>query len=127
MLYSMARRYDEWTDNDQTDEGSSLRGALKGWSRHGASSARLWKSMAMPAATFKRESDWWLDAVTRPLGAYYRLTASSVSDIHIALNEAGVVYVSALTHAGWDDSSATNPRALRGRPRNFPHQAACRS
>ena len=109
MLYSMARRYDEWTDNDESDEGSSLRGALKGWSRHGASSSRLWKTMAMPRATFKKDSDWWLDAVTRPLGAYYRLTASSVSDIHIALNEAGVVYVSALTHVGWDELLGDKP------------------
>ena len=30
MLYSMARRYDEWADNDNEDEGSSLRGALEG-------------------------------------------------------------------------------------------------
>ena len=102
MLYSMARRYDEWTDNDESDEGSSLRGALKGWSRHGASASRLWKVVTMPKATFKRDSDWWLDAVTRPLGAYYRLTLDSISDIHIALVEAGVVYASALTHAGWD-------------------------
>jgi N-acetylmuramidase/Papain family cysteine protease len=103
MLYSMARRYDEWTSNDDRDEGSSLRGALKGWARHGASAFRLWRKMKMPSATFKRESDWWLDAVTRPLGAYYRLTADVVSDIHIALVEAGVVYASALTHEGWDE------------------------
>lgn len=33
MLYSMARRYDEWSDEDENDDsGSSLRGALKGWS-----------------------------------------------------------------------------------------------
>jgi len=120
MLYSMARRYDEWTDNDQTDEGSSLRGALKGWSRHGASSFRMWKSMAMPKATFKRDSDWWLDAVTRPLGAYYRLTASAVSDIHIALYEAGVVYASALTHVGWDELLGDKPSPAPRTPEEIP-------
>jgi hypothetical protein len=102
MLYSMARRYDEWTDNDASDEGSSLRGALKGWSRHGASTLKLWKTMGMPKATTDPATDWWLDAVKRPLGAYYRIKPESLGDIHIALVETGVVYASALTHAGWD-------------------------
>ncbi len=41
MLYSMARRYDEWAEDETEDSGSSLRGALKGWARHGASCERL--------------------------------------------------------------------------------------
>lgn len=102
MLYSMARRYDEWTDNDTHDEGSSLRGALKGWARHGASAGRLWKKMSMPTATLDPDSDWWLDGVKRPIGAYYRLDPASVTDMHVALNETGVLYASALTHGGWD-------------------------
>jgi hypothetical protein len=102
MLYSMARRYDEWAENDERDEGSSLRGALKGWSRHGASAGRLWTKMPMPAATNHPTTDWWLDSVKRPLGAYYRLQPETLSDVHLALVEAGVVYASALTHAGWD-------------------------
>ena len=51
MLYSMARRYDEWTGNDQQDEGSSLRGALKGWAHHGASAALLWTDFDPPTPT----------------------------------------------------------------------------
>ena len=52
MLYSMARRYDEWSDeDDNSDSGSSLRGALKGWSKHGASAERLWRTINMPPAT----------------------------------------------------------------------------
>lgn len=112
MLYSMARRYDEWSDNDETDAGSSLRGALKGWSRHGASLARLWKSKAMPAATNDPETDWWLDAVKRPLGTYYRIAPKAIGDIHIALAEAGVVYASAMIHDGWSalsDSATAQP------------------
>ena len=35
MLYSMARRYDEFPGSVE-DDGSSLRGALKGWFKHGA-------------------------------------------------------------------------------------------
>ncbi len=101
MLYSMARRYDEWSDNDDADAGSSLRGALKGLSRHGASLARLWKTKRMPAATNDPATDWWLDAVKRPLGTYYRIVPKAIGDIHVALSEAGVVYASAMVHDGW--------------------------
>ncbi|RPI60066.1 MAG: DUF3380 domain-containing protein, partial [Lysobacterales bacterium] len=61
MLYSMARRYDEWAEDESEDSGSSLRGALKGWSRHGASSERLWASLRMPPASNVPTEDWWLD------------------------------------------------------------------
>jgi len=42
MLYSMARRYDEFPGDPDIDTGSSLRGAIKGWYKHGACSDRLW-------------------------------------------------------------------------------------
>ena len=99
MLYSMARRYDEFPGAE--DAGSSLRGALKGWHRHGACALRLWREIDMPTATTIPGEDWWLDAVNRPLGAYYRLDTRSVTDMHVALNEAGVLYASAVCHDGW--------------------------
>lgn len=103
MLYSMARRYDEWAEDDEEDDsGSSLRGALKGWSRHGATCERLWPREPMPRAKPGSLDDWWLDAVKRPLGAYYRIDPENIRDIHIALSEAGAVYASAFTHKGWD-------------------------
>ena len=40
MLYEMARRYDEWPGEDY--EGSSARGAMKGWVRHGVCSLESW-------------------------------------------------------------------------------------
>jgi hypothetical protein len=101
MLYSMARRYDEWAGNDMEDEGSSLRGALKGWSRHGASAWKLWQGAKMPAAKNDAE-DWWLDSMRRPLGAYYRMSIDVESDMQCALMDVGVLYASALTHSGWD-------------------------
>jgi hypothetical protein len=102
MLYSMARRYDEWAEDDEsTDSGSSLRGALKGWSRHGASAERLWRTLQMPKAT-NDEDDWWLDAVKRPMGAYYRIDPKNIRDMHVALTEVGAIYASAYTHTGWD-------------------------
>ncbi len=100
MLYSMARRYDEFPGASE-DAGSSLRGALKGWFKHGACSLALWSGMAPPEATNQPGHDWWLDAVNRPLGAYYRVDTRSVTDMHVALNEVGVLYASALTHGGW--------------------------
>jgi len=41
MLYSMARRYDESPGDPSADTGSSIRGAIKGWFKHGACSSQL--------------------------------------------------------------------------------------
>jgi len=122
MLYNMARRYDEWAADQSKDTGSSLRGALKGWSRHGASAQRLWIGLYMPDAPQLTEKelenldkpdtrakpdppgpeDWWLDAVKRPMGSYYRISPENIRDMHIALAEAGVLVASAFTHSCWD-------------------------
>ena len=40
MLYEMARRYDEWPGEDYS--GSSARGAMKGWHKHGVCSTHHW-------------------------------------------------------------------------------------
>jgi hypothetical protein len=121
MLYSMARRYDEWAEEDEAeDSGSSLRGALKGWAKHGASSASLWDDLPMPPAPKNPADDWWLDAVKRPLGAYYRIAPENVRDMHVALKEVGAIYASALTHEGWDDvlreTKAPRPKDSRRLP-----------
>lgn len=101
MLYSMARRYDEFPGSVQ-DKGSSLRGALKGWFKHGACREALFAGLDMPPASKKIEDDWWFDAVKRPLGAYYRLDTQSLTDMHVALDEVGILYASAGCHSGWD-------------------------
>jgi hypothetical protein len=117
MLYSMARRYDEFPGS-QNDEGSSLRGALKGWFKHGACVDSLWRTgVAMPPVPDDPKKDWWLEAVNRPLGAYYRIATRSIADIHCALNEAGVVFAGALCHAGWDEG--TGLRQPAAAPRSF--------
>ena len=41
MLYELARRYDEWQGDSY--EGSSCRGALKGWHKHGVCAEALWR------------------------------------------------------------------------------------
>ena len=123
MLYSMARRYDEFAGTQ--DDGSSLRGALKGWHKHGACAHALWKTgLRMPPTPKTPAKDWWLDAVTRPLGAYYRIDRKQITDIHAALNEVGIVYASVDTHAGWDAGDKgkrrTAPRSFKDRIFEIP-------
>lgn len=104
MLYSMARRYDEFPGDSTADTGSSLRGAMKGWYKHGVCSSKLWTSEKMPSGPVKKTADdWWLDAVLCPLGAYYRVDTRSITDMHVALNEVGILYASAVCHSGWDE------------------------
>ena len=67
MLYELAKRYDEWPGTDY--EGSSIRGAMKGWHKHGVCAERLWKSTGAakaPRLTAERR----LEALKRPLGNY---------------------------------------------------------
>ena len=116
MLYSMARRYDEFPGVSQ-DAGSSLRGAMKGWFKHGACSVALWNGFSMPQASNEPGHDWWLDAVNRPLGAYYRVDTRSITDMHVALNEVGALYASVLAHGGWFEVASGKNARIPQRPR----------
>lgn len=116
MLYSMARRYDEFPGS-VADEGSSLRGALKGWFKHGSCRFDLFGGLEMPPPAEKVEDDWWYDAVRRPLGAYYRIAPTNLTDMHVALHEVGVLYVSCGCHEGWDEGVEVEP--LGRRPTGF--------
>ena len=103
MIYSMAQRYDEFPDSKKdADPGSSCRGAMKGWFKHGACRLELWDHPKMPNPSTRPQDDWWLDAVNRPLGAYYRVNTRAVTDMHVALKEVGILYASAVCHSGWD-------------------------
>jgi len=99
MLYEMAKRYDEWPG--ETYEGSSARGAMKGWHKHGVCSEKLW-----PYAK-KRDSqltaDRSQDATRHPLGAYYRVNHRDLICMHAAITEVGILYATSQVHAGWDD------------------------
>ena len=124
MLYSMARRYDEFPGAPDVDTGSSLRGAMKGWYKHGACSDRLWTSETMPTGQdTKSADDWWLDAVRRPLGAYYRVDTRSVTDMHVALNVIGILYASAVCHSGWDEGLSRTSHTKGGYWRIPPRKA----
>jgi len=93
MLYDMARRYDEWDGEDY--EGSSLRGAIRGWKNAGACDKDLFKKRGRLTLAAAK------DARRTRLGAYYRLRPE-LNDFQVALNEVGILFVSATTHDGWD-------------------------
>jgi hypothetical protein len=98
MLYHLARFYDEWPGEDY--EGSSCRGALKAWHKHGVCEERFWPYRG--AKFVKPHPNWDKDALTRTLGVYYRINHNSVVDMQAAIKEIGAIYVSADVHDGWD-------------------------
>lgn len=103
MLYDLARFYDEWPGEEY--EGSSCRGAIKGWSKHGSCAAPLWQASvhagAEDASGYRPDPRWASDAATRPLGVYYRVDSTCITDMQAALHAIGALYVSARVHAGW--------------------------
>jgi len=99
MLYALAKRYDEWPGEQYS--GSSARGAMKGWHKHGACIEKLWpkeRSAVGDAQWAKR----WADARKRPLGAYFRVNHRDLVAMHSALAEVGILYATAVVHSGWD-------------------------
>ncbi|RTL42353.1 MAG: hypothetical protein EKK48_10185 [Candidatus Melainabacteria bacterium] len=101
MLYYYARLYDDIPGKD-LDSGSTARAAMKAWFTNGAVSERLWGQNLEPP-----QLAWQQDAFSRPLGAYFRVAHTELSDMHAALNETelGMIFVSALVHHGWSTVS----------------------
>jgi hypothetical protein len=98
MLYDMARRYDEWPGEGY--EGSSARGAMKGWVAHGVCSRESWPADRHGAKYLTTEIA--REAMDTPGGAYYRVKHREIRDMHGALAESGVLYVTLMVHEGWD-------------------------
>lgn len=100
MLYAMARRYDEW--RGEAYEGSSCRGAMKGWHKHGVCAESLWRhDPGKP--DFSLDNKRSSDAQARPLGAYFRVNHKDLVAMHAAISEVGVLYASASVHSGWNN------------------------
>lgn len=99
MLYQNARLYDEWKGEDY--EGSSCRGAMKGFQKHGVCSASLWPhgSKTKPGAP---QDGWETNAAATPLGAYYRIETDWIVALQAAIREVHAIYVSASVHDGWE-------------------------
>lgn len=100
MLYTMARKYDEYPGDDDA-KGSSLRGAMKGWNKHGVCGTDLWPwdpNDLYSSLTQERAED----AANRPLGLYQRVNHKDIALMHNALAEVGVIVASALIpFGGW--------------------------
>lgn len=99
MLYAMARRYDEFAGED--DEGSSLRGALKGWYYHGVLPESAWPALDPGQAPDIDEPALAELAMHEPLGTFYRVNAFRLDDMQSAVNELHSIVVSAAVHEGW--------------------------
>jgi len=97
MLYEIARRYDEWPGEGY--EGSSARGAMKGWARHGVANIVSWPTNKKGLSNFTPEVA--KEALRVPGGAYYRVMHRQVRDMHAALAEVEILYVTLMVHEGW--------------------------
>ncbi|HUR89678.1 MAG TPA: peptidoglycan-binding protein [Ramlibacter sp.] len=94
MLYNHARRYDEYAGEDY--DGSSCRGALKGWFYNGVCLETDWPDGGQPKFGYVER------ARNITLGVYYRIDIKSVTDMQAAVLQSHAIYVSAFTHKGWD-------------------------
>ncbi len=117
MLYEMARCYDEWPGEKY--DGSSARGAMKGWARHGVCEQAQWgdamlgRGQLTPAISRA--------ALAVPCGAYYRVNHKEVRDVHAALSEVGIVYCTLMVHQGWDAPGPLHVAVQgTGKPRRLP-------
>jgi hypothetical protein len=97
MLYHFARFFDEYEGEDYN--GSSCRGALKGWHYNGVCRETKWPYMAGEDAV--PLSGWDRDALEQTLGVYYRIDPLAITDMQAAIMEVGAIYVSSYTHKGW--------------------------
>jgi hypothetical protein len=107
MLYELARRYDEWPGEEYA--GSSARGAMKAWVRHGVCAEKLWPDSLVGAGHF--DAARAEDAKRSPGGAFYRVNFRQTRHVHAALYEVGIVYATLMVHAGWESPG--------------PHTVAC--
>lgn len=94
MLYDLARRYDEWPGEKY--DGSSARGAMKAWHKHGVCDSKLFTKSGKPVSPKVLQ-----DAIRRPLGAYYRVNHKDLVSMHTAIAEVGALYVTSSVHEGW--------------------------
>jgi hypothetical protein len=100
MLYEVAQLHDD----ADFQEGSTLRGALKGWSRTGVARDSLWPydpddefGAVHGDLTLAR----LLDARRRPLLGYRRIARDDVPSIQDALASGHALFAAATLHVGW--------------------------
>ncbi|WP_158264806.1 C1 family peptidase [Blastopirellula marina] len=97
MIYELARRYDEWPGEQY--EGSSARGAVKGWMAHGVCEEQQWPYDKSGIQHFTRDvAD---QSLATPGGSYFRVDHRNVRDMHAAIAENGCLYMTLMVHDGW--------------------------
>lgn len=101
MFYEIAKRYDEWPGENY--EGSSARGAMKGWHKHGVCAESVWPYSAKKTAGDLLTSSRAEEAKRRPLGSYFRVNHRDLVAMHSAISEVGILYATAMVHSGWAD------------------------
>lgn len=104
MLYDLARRYDEWPGENYS--GSSARGAMKGWHKHGICSEELYPYKPGKVDRRGMTEQRVADGIRRPLGAYFRVNHKDLVAMHAAIAEVGVLYATATVHEGWGSVGA---------------------
>ena len=114
MLYEMARCYDEWPGENY--DGSSARGAMKGWARHGVVDQKLWPDDMHGRGHL--DAHIGKAALEIPAGAYYRIKHKEVRDVHAGLAEVGIVYCTIMVHDGWDRPGPNTVPIKAGEKRN---------
>lgn len=100
MLYEIAQLH----DGEEFAEGSTLRGALKGWHHTGVARDELWPydpddehGQRHGTLTLSRV----LDARHRPLFTYRRIVHDDIHRLKLALAEGHALFASADIHVGW--------------------------
>jgi len=99
MLYTLARRHDEYEGENY--EGSSCRGALKGWYNNGVCMEADWPYA--PGKSNPAKYGFAARAAQNTLGVYYRIDTKSITDMQAAIAQHRAIFVSAFTHDGWND------------------------
>jgi hypothetical protein len=117
MLYQNARLYDEWKGEDY--EGSSCRGGMKGFHKHGVCTERYWPNFEKRNQPGTPRQGWDANSPETPLGAYFRIDGKSIVDMQSAIYETHAIYVSADVHDGWNrirDNCKSIEAAMIGPP-----------
>lgn len=104
MLYEMARRYDEWPGENYS--GSSARGAMKGWHKHGVCSEMDWPYIAKKSDKSGLTEARTAAAMRRPMGAYFRVNHKDLVAMHSAIAEVKILYATGMVHEGWSRVAA---------------------
>lgn len=104
MFYELARRYDEWPGEDYS--GSSARGAMKGWNKHGVCAEADYPYRLSAKNKLGLNEARIAAAKRRPLGAYFRVNHKDLIAMHSAISEVGVLYATAAVHEGWKQVGA---------------------